>query len=528
MTARRKNWIDVDMDGLCKVLERRGKEFAIYELVQNAWDEPHVTQVEVSLSRPVHGQSVLTVTDDSPEGFRDLSHAHTMFADSYKKSNPEQRGAFNAGEKYVLALCDAASIESTTGTVTFNSEGRTRSSKRRAAGTQFTGFLRLTVAEYDQMLVKARYLIPDRPTTLNGDVLPSRRLLGRFETVLPTVIADEEGRMRPTKRMTTVRVYEPLPGETPMLYEMGIPVVETDVTWHIDIGQKVPLNMERDNVTPAFHAAVRVDVLNAMQSNLDAELASLPWVRAAASDAKCDDDTIKSILDLRFGADRVSYDVNDIGSNREAASKNFTVVTGGSLTKGEWDNARRAGAITPAGQLFPTDPVPKMPDKVYTRSEWTPDMEAYAAFVERVSPELVGSVVTVKYIADPKIVCGEFFDTYFYVNLAKHDVRDWQRNIELMLHELAHTVVQSNDHLSHEFYETVGRLGAKLALLVAAETRIWHSVSRDRARLTARRRAHAGGHDPPCLGQAVGDLPCSCRRLPHDPGRHPVNGLDEC
>lgn len=34
-------------------------------------------------------------------------------------------------------------------------------------------------------------------------------------------------------------------------------------------------------------------------------------------------------------------------------------------------------------------------------------------------------------------------------------------------HELAHTVVQSNDHLSHEFYETVGKLGAKLILLLA-------------------------------------------------------------
>jgi hypothetical protein len=38
-----------------------------------------------------------------------------------------------------------------------------------------------------------------------------------------------------------------------------------------------------------------------------------------------------------------------------------------------------------------------------------------------------------------------------------------------MLHELAHGVVKSNDHLVHEFYETVGRLGAKLSL-IAVET----------------------------------------------------------
>jgi hypothetical protein len=32
---------------------------------------------------------------------------------------------------------------------------------------------------------------------------------------------------------------------------------------------------------------------------------------------------------------------------------------------------------------------------------------------------------------------------------AQHDATDWQANLELMLHELAHRVVQSNDHLSH-------------------------------------------------------------------------------
>jgi hypothetical protein len=469
MTTTRKNWIDVDMDGLRKLLARRGKEFAIYELVQNAWDEPNVTRVDVTLTRPVHGQSILTVTDDSPEGFRDLTHAHTMYAESYKKSNPEQRGAFNLGEKRVLALCDEATIASTTGTVTFNSEGRSRSKQRRDTGTQFIGRMRLTVAEYDQMLVKARYLEPIVPTMINGQLLPNREQLASFEVILPTVIADEEGHMRPSRRKTYLRVMAPLPGETPMLYEMGIPVVETGDTWHIDIHQKVPLNMERDNVTPSFLNEARVAVLNAMQGHLDAELASLPWVRAAASQTACADQTIQTILDLRFGQDRVSYDVIDTGSNREAASKNFTVVSGGSLTAGEWANARRAGAIIPAGQKFSTNPDGKTPDKVYTRSEWTRAMEDYAKFVERVSPALVGSIVTLRYIADPNIVCGEFFDTYFYVNLAKHDVRDWQANIELMLHELTHTVVRSNDHLNHLFYETVGKLGAKLVLLLAKD-----------------------------------------------------------
>jgi hypothetical protein len=31
-------WFDVDKQGLAKLLERRGKAFAIMELIQNAWD----------------------------------------------------------------------------------------------------------------------------------------------------------------------------------------------------------------------------------------------------------------------------------------------------------------------------------------------------------------------------------------------------------------------------------------------------------------------------------------------------------
>jgi hypothetical protein len=57
------------------------------------------------------------------------------------------------------------------------------------------------------------------------------------------------------------------------------------------------------------------------------------------------------------------------------------------------------------------------------------------------------------------MVCGQFFGSWFNVNLVQHDATDWQANLELMLHALAHTVVQSNDHLNHRFYEAVGWLG---------------------------------------------------------------------
>jgi hypothetical protein len=475
MASARTKWIDVDLDGLRKLLERRGKEFALFELVQNAWDED-ITRVDIRLTRPVGGRSELVVTDDSPNGFVDLTHSYTMYGESKKKGNPTKRGAFNLGEKFVLALCDRAVITSTTGQVIFGQNGRHRKRTKRVRGTEFFGTLRLTIEEWEQISEKMKLLLPDVETVYNGTEIPRRKALTQFNATLPTVFADEEGVMRPRKRNALVRIFRPLEGEVPMLYEMGIPVVETGDTWHVVVEQKVPLNMERDNVTPAFLAAVRVAVLNAMSSEIDEKLACEPWVRTAASDSRVEPTAFRRIIETRFGKDAVSFDPSDIGSNREAASKDYTVVSGGSLSAGEWENVRRTGAMLPAGQLFSTNHGTKEPDKRYRRDEWTPAMAAYATFVEAASPSLVGHRVTVEYIDDHKMVCGQFMTHWFNVNLAHHDVSDWQANLELMLHELAHTVVKSNDHLVHDFYETVGRLGAKLSLLVAAQPHISRSL----------------------------------------------------
>jgi DNA topoisomerase VI subunit B len=111
------NWFEVDKAGLAKILARKGLESAVFELIQNAWDEDGVTTVKVSLESIGHGRARLRVEDDAPAGFSDLSHAFTLFAESKKKANPEKRGRFNLGEKLVLAICSEAKIVTTSGLV---------------------------------------------------------------------------------------------------------------------------------------------------------------------------------------------------------------------------------------------------------------------------------------------------------------------------------------------------------------------------------------------------------------------------
>src|SRR5580704_16018346 len=133
------------------------------EMVSNAWDED-ITKVEVTLTRPdENNHSWLHVTDNSPTGWSDLSHAHTMFAESTKKAKSEKRGRFNAGEKDVLALAIEAKLTTVKGQVLFNEDGtRTEGAETREVGSEFAGRFQLTQEEYENIMQQAKLLIPPK------------------------------------------------------------------------------------------------------------------------------------------------------------------------------------------------------------------------------------------------------------------------------------------------------------------------------------------------------------------------------
>jgi hypothetical protein len=119
----KNQWLEIDKEGLRKTLGQKDKVFLLTEMVSNAWDED-ITEVDVSLTRPdENGFSWLRVTDNSPTGWADLSHSHTMFAESVKKGKSEKRGRFNAGEKDVLALAIEAKLTTVKGQALFNEDG---------------------------------------------------------------------------------------------------------------------------------------------------------------------------------------------------------------------------------------------------------------------------------------------------------------------------------------------------------------------------------------------------------------------
>ena len=76
-----EQWFSVDQRGLGNQAEVYGKARLIGDLVQNGLDKGGVTGIDITLALvPGRPLADLTLEGDSPEGFRDLAHAYTIFA----------------------------------------------------------------------------------------------------------------------------------------------------------------------------------------------------------------------------------------------------------------------------------------------------------------------------------------------------------------------------------------------------------------------------------------------------------------
>jgi hypothetical protein len=469
-------WFSVDRTGLGKQASEHSKGRLIGELVQNSLDEVGVTCIAIRLE-PVPGRPLadLTVEDDAPEGFRDLSHAYTLFAESYKRANPDQRGRYNIGEKFILAVCESASISTTKGTVLFADEGRIEKPRqKRERGSVFQGRIKLTREEYPQVCDYLRsLLLPDSVVvTFNGDRLLPRKPLRTFETSLETLVADEQGVMRPRQRKTQVAIFEALPGEVPGVYEMGLPVVETGDKWHVNVGQKVPLNRDRDNVKPAYLQAIRVSVLNAAFDLLTTEdEATAAWCKLAGADERCTDAAIKHLIRLRFGEKVAAPDPSDVEAMKRFQSQGGTIVV--DLSKGEWANVRRSGAVLPAGQICPTakpysedpnaDPVTIIPEE-----KWTEGMKLIAAYARFLAKELMGVSLTVSVVHTTSNFAACYGSGRLDLNLLRLGYRWFEQGASedvdsLLILEFGHEY--RCDHLSSDYHEALCKLGAGLKKL---------------------------------------------------------------
>jgi hypothetical protein len=316
-------------------------------------------------------------------------------------------------------------------------------------------------------------------------VLAERDPLCEFTTTLPTLNVDEEGQLRTSRRKTTVKVYEPEDGEEATLYERGIPVVVTGDTYHVSIEQKVPLNRDRDNVTPAYLRLVRAGVLNNVAHLLDEDEVTGKWVDDAFSDDSCEKEAIDKALDKRYGKKRAMHDRTDPEANHTLIGAGYTVIPERSYTPEvrkkflDLGSARKSGALRPTPKPYSMDP--DAPETEFIHPDnWSDGMEEVAEISQYLCKTLgITRKLEVSFVKPTQrhwAACwgdgsyeGDQCSLDFNVTrLGRKWFANWSSHVEalldLLIHEFAHH--NASNHLSEEFHQNCTKYGAALAILL--------------------------------------------------------------
>lgn len=270
--------------------------------------------------------------------------------------------------------------------------------------------------------------------------------------------------------------FEPSNGERPTLYEMGLPVVELEggEPYHIDVAQRVPLNSDRDNVPASFLTEVRAHLLNTVADKLTETEAAETWTHDAAGSKLVTEHAFKTVLSKRFGDKRVAFCPADSESNRTAVGEGLNVVTGGSLSSKEWQNARRYEALPSAGETFPTAR-PKFGGNDDTRvpeSLWSDALKRWVRICRRLGERVIEQAVFVEVVRDPANRFAAWYAKggFLTLNLACLDeqrIEDDRQMLSLLLHELGHE--RCGDHKLDDYSNALCEFGGRLALLLAKE-----------------------------------------------------------
>ena len=466
------NWFTVDKEGLKALQAGKPKTFIINELTQNAWDE-NITKCGVFIQYDNSKKEIsVEVRDNNPEGFKDITHAYTLFADTYKRKDPSKRGRFNLGEKQVLSISNYAKVTTTKGTILFDSQGRHELPEKTNQGSRIEVIFDGTEEEMNELISHAKtLLVPEHiEYVVNGNRIPSKPVFKTVEASLDTEVL-RDGVMVSTSRKTKINLVASN-GQS-YIYEMGIPVMETDCYWNIDVLQKIPLAVDRETIRPYYLQDLYAVILNETYQHVPEDDASALWIRTGMKDDRIKKEAVQGILEKRFGGKVLSRNPFDPHANEEAISNGYNLITGNQMSKEEWQKVRELGLIKSTTEEFGSDAFATA--KAVTP---TPNQRRFALLSKKVAKEFLGINLDVVFIrCDRTNVRADYGNHRLRFNLSLlgngfFDTVDWQ-NLRLLIHELAH---EHGGHLEHEYHYAMTKLGAQLTLK-ALEEPSWFEVN---------------------------------------------------
>lgn len=465
----------VDTKGLRTLQEGKPKVFILRELIANAFDED-IKECIVNLDmgfREIKG----VVIDDSPEGFKDLRDAYTIFRDTYKRADPTKRGRFNIGEKQALCRCKNARIDTMKGSVIFDFDKGERYSGRNRTkkGTKVEFVFRASQKDFEEILSELKtYLSPkDIKFLLNGELIPYRKPFKIISATLTTEINNEEGILSKTKRKTDIHIHKV--EDKPHLYEMGIPVEEIECKYSIDVQQKIPLGIDRETVSEAYLKDVYAEVLNATINDIEEEEISSSWVKISQEDDRTKPKILKKVLDKRYGKKHVVASPNDPISVDEAKSRGYTIIHGRQESKETWQRIKESKTEEPEIMPSSTEKFGSKGFAVSTPITPNPKMSEVAVLINKIAQRFQNTKwITVEFVKSPNWSALAQYSSdgkKFTFNVTKLGMKFFDEPISakmlnLIIHELAH---EQGHHTDKSYHEEITRLAGELIITALKE-----------------------------------------------------------
>jgi len=195
--------------------------------------------------------------------------------------------------------------------------------KHEEAGRDLSGYFRSFLLPPGVVLAVNGMPVPPRPVhkTVEARLTTERFAHGRWEK---PVLA------------TRIRLVATADGEQPLIFEMGIPVCDAEWSepFHVDVGQRVPMNPNRDAVQAGYPARLHKACLPALLPEMTTERVLASWVGEAAQSAG--DEVQKAVVAKAFGegAVRAVPATGRFDHNADAEELGSTVVHSAHMTGG--------------------------------------------------------------------------------------------------------------------------------------------------------------------------------------------------
>ena len=468
---------DVSEEGLRDLNSGRDPWDLIKEFIQNAWDEaPFASECRVQVSEGETPDETLVSVEDNGPGFSNIRDAYTMLGDTQKRREPTKRGRFNRGEKDAISVAIEATIETVGNTVVFPREGgRTETENSRERGTVIKATMPWNKTQREQLVYKLWALRPPASchTTINGTPITAKPSEAVRQAQLETVLQEEKGPMRKTRRNARVEItgiHDTEGGAR--IYEMGIPVEEIECPWDVDVMMKIPLDERRDRVSTTYMKKIYAEVLNAVYYITEEKEFGKGWVKTAIEHRDVSREAVRATLKGRYGSEKAVFKTLDHDANQKAISSGFAVVDPNGLSAKEVEAFRKHAGVIESDVLFPTPP-PASND--YEAEPGTSEYE-FALWATEVASQC-GVNARIKFFDEPdnrreadcqastrnptmRFNKGILGDAFFEEPYGRQD------QYNLLIHELGHALTDGPS-LGHDeqWGEGVARAGAMIATM---------------------------------------------------------------